>query len=647
MANYRFTIKIIRVLFTIGTILLTGFILLSSSAISPELYLPFIAREWPPTPIFYHHPLISEVVVYPDGREPDNEWIEIYHPGGEPIDLSGFKLGDAFNPGDFEGMLRFPSGAIIRPGQVVVIANNALAFVNHFGFKPDFEMVASDPGVPSMIKYTLWSSGTVRLTNSGDEVILLDDGDQIVDAVSWGSSNLAFDPPVPKVLQGYSIERKPAFQDRNLAEDFILQPNPGPGFVDLQMPTRTPTGTASPTGKPTSTPTNTPIPCGPTPLLVTEVYYKPIGGIISAEWIEIYNAGDVTVNLACVKIGDEELQGGGEGMLVFPQGEILEPGGVVVVANRADTFYNNYGFYPHFEMISSVIVVPVMIKYSFWSTGNVVLNDIGDEVLILDGDDNIVDVVSWGISKFAFDPPVSNVNSGHSIERYPADCDTDTATDWREQSNPAPDEVDLIWPTPTPTLTPSLTPEPPPESGVLLISEVMYIPLGDEPDHEWIEIYNAGDTSIDLSDFKIGDEEEQGGGEGMLQFPNGTSIDADQVIVIANKAIAFWAIYGFLPDYEMTDTDPSVPVMLPYISWADGQVSLGNPGDEVLILDGDDKIVDAVSWGYSNFAFEPPVPGVDPGHSIERFPANVDTDTNEDWIDQTTPNPGEVRFITQ
>ena len=84
-------------------------------------------------------------------------------------------MGDAANPGDFEGMLRFPSGAVMQPGQVIVVANNAVEFNYRYGFNPDFEMVSSYPQVPSMIKYVRWSSGTVRLTNSGDEVVLIDE----------------------------------------------------------------------------------------------------------------------------------------------------------------------------------------------------------------------------------------------------------------------------------------------------------------------------------------------------------------------------------------------------------------------------------------------------------------------------------------
>ena len=180
----------------------------------------------------------------------------------------------------------------------------------------------------------------------------------------------------------------------------------------------------------------------------------------------------------------------------------------------------------------------------------------------------------------------------------------------------------------------------------LIISEVMYDAVGTEPDEEWIEIYNAGASTIDLSNYKVGDEEEQGGGEGMLQFPVGASINSGQVIVVANKATAFFGVWGFKPDYEMVGSDATVPDMSPYTAWASGNVDFSNSGDGVLILDDSDVIVDAISYGNKTTFFDPPCPDVSAGHSLERSPANVDTDTAADWIDQEFPNPGAVNIPT-
>lgn len=183
-------------------------------------------------------------------------------------------------------------------------------------------------------------------------------------------------------------------------------------------------------------------------------------------------------------------------------------------------------------------------------------------------------------------------------------------------------------------------------SSTLLISEVLYDVLGTEPDEEWIEIYNAGASTIDLSNYKVGDEKEQGGTEGMQQFPVGASIHPGQVIVVANKATAFFGVWGVNPDYEMVASDEGVPDMIPYTAWTSGSVRLRNSGDAVLILDDGDAIVDAMSYGDETTFFDPPCPGVSAGHSLERSPANVDTDTAEDWIDQEFPNPGSVTVPT-
>lgn len=434
-------------------------------------------------------------------------------------------------------------------------------------------------------------------------------------------------------------------------------------------------------------PTPTPLPGW---LLISEVLYDPIGSEPEGEWIEIYNAGGSPVELGEYKIGDAWNRWDNEGMFQFPPESRLLPGQVLVIANRATVYKNNYGRLPDYELNESDPFVPTLSKYTAWANTVVSLGNTGDEVLLLNGNDERWDGVSWGNSKLAFDPPVHKVSEGHSIERSPAYRDTDRPEDWIDQAQPQPGSADLSTPTPTasvtlpPTLTPtasstatstptlilsetptatatttltstqtqsitptstdtpSPTPEVTPEPAHLLITEVLYDPVGAEPDGEWIELYNPTESSIDLSNFKVGDEEQKGGTEGMLQFPNGVSIAAGQVIVIANKATAFYSTYGFKPDYEMSENDPTVPNMIKYSAWASGTVALNNTGDDVLVLDGSDQVVDALSWGTSTWAFDPPAPDVVEGHSLARSPAGVDTDTAADWIDQVEPQPGQI-----
>ena len=443
-------------------------------------------------------------------------------------------------------------------------------------------------------------------------------------------------------------------------------------------------------------------------LLISEVMVRPAGSEPDGEWVELYNSAGATINLSLYKLGDEETSGQGEGMLQFPTGASLAPGQVIIIANKAANFQAAYGFKPDYEMTASNPSVPDMLKYHSWASGNVSLVNTGDEVLVLDGADNVVDSLSWGDSSWAFYPACPAPSPAWTLERYPAYLDTDTSTDWRQQPSPAPGVVDLTPPTSTPTLTPTrtasptatssptithtpslthsqtgtpthtpvytptpiptqttihtftpavtptptetieptltLTPTktPTPTDGWLLISEVLYDPAGTEPDSEWIELYNAGGAAIDLSNYKVGDEIAPSGSEGMYQFPISATIDSGQVIIIADRADVFTNTYGFYPDYELIESDANVPNLSKYMYWAWGVVNLGNPGDEVLVLDGSDNFVDAVSWGDSDWAFNPACPVVAKSHSIERNPANVDTDTAADWIDQPLPNPGQV-----
>jgi hypothetical protein len=409
----------------------------------------FRAGEKPPvgpTPI-----LISEVLYSSPGVTADLEWIEIYHRGQTSLDLGDFRVGDAETPGKLEGMYRFPQPTILEPGMAAVIANRSDDFTEANGFKPDFEIEDTDPSVPNLLKYIPWSSGSLNLSNTGDEVLLLGPQDEILDAVSWGSSIFAFEPSVDQVPVGYSIERRPADQDHDHASDWRALPIPRPGEVDLVPPTPIPT----------ITPTVTPFACTETNLLVSEVYYDPAGaGDPDGEWFELFNQDQDWAYLDCVKVGDEETLGGGEGMAGFPSGESMAPGAVLLIAQSASLFYNTYAFKPDFELINTDPEIQDMIDFSPWASGSVNLSNAGDDVLILDGQNAIVDVTSWGDSIFAFMPPVPAVSEGHSIERRPVDQDSNSSVDWVEQAVPNPGTVffDPLPPTATPTSSPTRTP---------------------------------------------------------------------------------------------------------------------------------------------------------------------------------------------
>ncbi|MCP4420051.1 MAG: lamin tail domain-containing protein, partial [Chloroflexi bacterium] len=189
-------------------------------------------------------------------------------------------------------------------------------------------------------------------------------------------------------------------------------------------------------------------------------------------------------------------------------------------------------------------------------------------------------------------------------------------------------------------LTTAVSPQAQTGNPSLLITEIYYDPPGEESEREWIEIANVGTAVLDLSGIKLGDEELAGGGEGMRRFPEGAQMAPEQAVVVAQTAVGFRFLFGINPDFELTDSDPDVPNMRHYPLWAAGDLALANGGDEILLLDEKNQIIDSMNYGEKVTFFSPAVTAVFQGQSIERNPANCDSNTATDWQPQSQPTPG-------
>jgi len=198
-------------------------------------------------------------------------------------------------------------------------------------------------------------------------------------------------------------------------------------------------------------------------------------------------------------------------------------------------------------------------------------------------------------------------------------------------------------PTISPTITVTLIGTPTPYPVELLITELLPNPKGPEPDGEWIEIYNPGSSPLPLTGIKIGDETTSGGKEGMFRFPEGYIIEAKEVLVIGNKAATFRSVYGFFPDFEFEDSDYLIPDLIPYLDWSGNSVQFSNGGDEALLLDPWDNIIDQISYGDSEYsAFQEPVAAPKEGHTLERYPPDQDKNQAGDWRERVGGSPGRL-----
>ncbi|MCK4730855.1 MAG: lamin tail domain-containing protein, partial [Methanophagales archaeon] len=150
------------------------------------------------------NPIITEVYydTYLSG-DTDGEFIRVHNPTESSINIGGWQITD------LGGAITFPEWANINAEGSLYLAYNATAFYEEMLQKADFEYGVDSNTTPDMTK-----SGSLKLANAGDEVILKDNEGEIIDVVIYGNS--VYDgvgwtvPPVKDVGVGIILER-----DRN------------------------------------------------------------------------------------------------------------------------------------------------------------------------------------------------------------------------------------------------------------------------------------------------------------------------------------------------------------------------------------------------------------------------------------------------
>jgi uncharacterized repeat protein (TIGR01451 family) len=205
----------------LSTVTLPGGVVLTGVDADPDINNNSTNLVWSftnvVTPSTVNHLLITEVF-YNTGLVPedDNEWIEIYNPTTNAVDLTGWSIQDTA-PGSVDVL----PAAIINPGEFIIIAANTNAFLAENPLYAGQLLEIADGKIGS------------GLNNFGDGILLRDATTATVDAVSYGQSTVAFSPSVPTVAAGRSIARSPADNDTNTRNDWANQAVPDPGAGNL------------------------------------------------------------------------------------------------------------------------------------------------------------------------------------------------------------------------------------------------------------------------------------------------------------------------------------------------------------------------------------------------------------------------------
>jgi uncharacterized repeat protein (TIGR01451 family) len=207
---------------------------------SYEPYAPLLITEFQPNPLGSDNPGPT------NPTQTESEYIEIYNPNSFEIKLSDYKVGNAARRGSSKGMFRFKA-ATIAPKGVVIVAKSKTRFLAGWNQR--------HPGQPAptvydlsadMTQYTAFASGTATsfsLDNEpslpggtfGDQVVLLDAKDGIVDLIEYGNKTDFYAGNVPVatggVAEGYSYERCPALLDTNGGFDPLTPPPTNTDFI--------------------------------------------------------------------------------------------------------------------------------------------------------------------------------------------------------------------------------------------------------------------------------------------------------------------------------------------------------------------------------------------------------------------------------
>ena len=155
-------------------------------------------------------------------------------------------------------------------------------------------------------------------------------------------------------------------------------------------------------------------------------------------------------------------------------------------------------------------------------------------------------------------------------------------------------------------------------SGSLVINEINYNSSEDHESSDWIEIFNPGDMDIDVSGYKLKDDNN----DHSYNLPDETIIPSGEYLVISNDLEAFSELYS-----------SQIPIVGPF------DFGFGGGGDEVRIFDQDGVLVDSVSYDdESPWPLEPD----GGGPTLELKNSNLDNELAESWSSSSGyGSPGE------
>jgi hypothetical protein len=151
----------------------------------------------------------------------------------------------------------------------------------------------------------------------------------------------------------------------------------------------------------------------------------------AGNWVVLRNVSPVDRTSTSLKVGDSETPDDGEGMAALGPGANMPPGGEIVVATSGTAYSAFFGKPPHFETSGDLASVPDALPYGAWSNVAMSPAALGDEYVVLDSSDTILDMAIWGSGSYPGINPLTPapgafiVASRNALFADTDDCDVD------------------------------------------------------------------------------------------------------------------------------------------------------------------------------------------------------------------------------
>jgi len=238
-------------------------------------------------------------------------------------------------------------------------------------------------------------------------------------------------------------------------------------------------------------------------IVINEIMYHPnstCGAFIpELDYVEITNGGNTSVDLSFAKFTDGI-------KFTFPFGTSLAPNQFYVIAEDKAIFDAHYGTIADAQY-----------------TGT--LSNKGDSLVLKDVQNNIIDLLDFN-DKSPWDEAPDG--EGPSLELLDPSLDNDDPISWFRSDNscgtPGAANSRLCDVAATP----------------IVINEINYNPTTSPNTGDWVELYNPNASAVDISDWEFYD------GENQFIIPSGTTLQADEYLILAEDTTLFSASFFHL-----------------------------------------------------------------------------------------------------